>query len=129
MGSALFMALIGLAAFALSLVLWIRAIRNVAIPDNRLGFIALWAVAFLLGVYSFFQPGANWASGIVGAIATLGGGLFCVLYALNKQGADNPIEVGSSMPAFVGTDDARNAFDSTELAGNPVLIKFFRGHW
>lgn len=129
MSSALVMALAGLAAFILSVALWTRAIRNVAIPDNRIGFIALWFGAFLLGVLSLFQPDAFWLSYIIGTLATLGGGLFCVLYALNKQGEDNPIRVGDPMPQFSGTDGERNLFDSTELAGNPVLIKFFRGHW
>ena len=62
-------------------------------------------------------------------MASLGGLLFLVLYALSKQGVGDPIVIGDQMPGFSALDGESQAFESESLAGSPVLLKFFRGHW
>jgi peroxiredoxin len=46
-----------------------------------------------------------------------------------QQLGDDAIAVGSTIPSFTATDEHGKIFDSQSLAGQPVLIKFFRGHW
>ena len=43
--------------------------------------------------------------------------------------ASDSIQVGDVMPAFSATIDSGETFDSADLRGKPVLIKFFRAHW
>ena len=39
------------------------------------------------------------------------------------------IQVGQVIPSFSAPDDRGEIFDSEQLRGQPVLIKFFRAHW
>ena len=59
-------ALMGVAAFLLgagTLALWIRGIRNVSLPVNRIGFIAGWSAAAVLSVFALVgTPG--WIGGV-----------------------------------------------------------------
>ena len=129
LSSALIISLLAFAVMVATTATWFKRIEQVAIPDNRLGFLAMWLLAALLGVSSFFTAGAGWLSGIFAAVGILVGGGFLVLYALGKQGEDQPIQVGDSMPAFTALDGDKNLYDSSVLNDSPVLIKFFRGHW
>ena len=36
---------------------------------------------------------------------------------------------GDTIPDFTALDEFGQTFDSSALAGHPVLIKFFRAHW
>jgi hypothetical protein len=62
-------------------------------------------------------------------MASLGGVMLLGLYALRKQGAGDAIAVGDSLPVFSALDGEGAVFESASLAGSPVLLKFFRGHW
>ena len=71
--------------------------------------------------------------GLGGAAAGLS--LFASLFFLGsvaiggqRLGAQ-AIQVGAAMPDFTALDEHGEVFDSRELAGHPVLIKFFRAHW
>jgi hypothetical protein len=65
---------------------------------------------------------AGWAAAL--------GGLFFYLVMTGAQRADEThIGVGDKLPAFSAEDDSGALFDSAELAGQPALLKFFRGHW
>lgn len=126
---AVLIALVAFAVMVATTATWFKRIQQVAIPDNRLGFLGMWLLAALLGGGSFFLPEAGLLSGIFGTLAVLVGAGFLVLYALGKQGEDHPIIVGDNMPAFTAFDDTKSLYDSSVLDGSPVLIKFFRGHW
>jgi peroxiredoxin len=39
------------------------------------------------------------------------------------------IRVGDLVPAFEAPDEHGALFRSSSLNGEPLLIKFFRGHW
>ena len=54
--------------------------------------------------------------------------LLTVMIGGQKVG-DKAIQIGMTIPAFTAPDEQGRTFDSAALAGNPVLIKFFRGHW
>ncbi|MFK8048099.1 MAG: hypothetical protein AB8B81_06685 [Halioglobus sp.] len=126
---AVILACLGLLVFVATTAAWVGRIKRVAIPSNRTGFLASWLTALLLGVASFYNPGAGWLSGVMATVVVLGSGLFLLLYSLGKQGAGDVINVGDSMPAFTALDENRETFESNTLNGAPILIKFFRGHW
>jgi len=112
-----------------SIFLWIRALKRVEIPSNRGGFVAAWLVAAGLGVAALLaEPG--WLGGIPAGLAVFASSFFLLTVAIGRQKvADGAIQVGAAIPDFTATDEHGETFDSRSLAGHPVLIKFFRGHW
>ena len=123
------LALTAFVFFAGATTLWFRRIQQVAIPSNRLGFLATWGVAIAVGAMSMFVEGGGWPSTVMAIVAILGSSTFITLYLLGNQRSINPIEVGNTLPAFSASTDERIIFDSTAAQGTPLLIKFFRGHW
>jgi len=121
--------LAGLALFVATTMTWFARANQVAIPDNRLLFLAGWAIAALLGITSLFASSANWLSYVLGGLASLGGVFLLGLYALGKQQTGDAIKVGDAVPAFEALDDLGQPYTSEALMGTPTLIKFFRGHW
>ena len=110
-------------------VLWFRAAGRVALPKNRSRYVFSWVVAALLGVLALAgEPG--WLGGAPAALGTFFAcfGLLTVSISRQKLAAD-AITVGLSIPHFSAPDEHGETFDSSILAGHPVLIKFFRGHW
>jgi|GEM_PF-1050180 hypothetical protein len=83
--------LAGLALFVATTMTWFARANQVAIPDNRLLFLAGWAIAALLGITSLFASSANWLSYVLGGLASLGGVFLLGLYALGKQQAGDAI--------------------------------------
>ena len=123
---------LGLASFGIltvTVAFWFRAIRRVAIPAHRGAYLAAWSAAATLAICALLgEPG-----GLGGAAAGLS--LFASLFFLGsvaiggqRLGAQ-AIQVGAAMPDFTALDEHGEVFDSRELAGHPVLIKFFRAHW
>jgi hypothetical protein len=123
---------IALAALALALVcagLWVAGIRAVDIPANRTLFVVGWVTAAALGLFSFFR-GVNWYGGLAAAGAIFIGTLLPFTVSISAQEvASDSIRVGDTIPHFTGPDDRGEIFDSADLRGHPVLIKFFRAHW
>ncbi|HIF95832.1 MAG: hypothetical protein ABGX04_00690 [Myxococcales bacterium] len=123
---------LGVAALLLvvgTLRLWGQRIKQVQIPTDRRGFVAGWAGGAVLGIIALTQdPG--WAGAIPATLAALGGSFLSVLVFVSPQavGAD-AIRVGESLRNFTAVDENGDTFTSTALAGKPVLMKFFRGHW
>ena len=112
-----------------SLVLWIRALRNVSLPENRSGYLIAFVLAGALGIATLSQsPG--WLVGILAVFPIVVALFFSLTFAIGGQftGPD-AIAVGATLPTFTAIDEHGETFDSSDLAGNPVLIKFFRGHW
>ena len=118
-----------LGVVAISVGLWIRALKRVEIPENRGFFVAAWVVAAALGVATLVgEPG--WTGGIPAAFGIFVSLFFLVTVAIGDQKVgDGAIRVGAPIPDFTATDEHGQKFDSQSLAGHPVLIKFFRGHW
>jgi hypothetical protein len=123
---------LGFVAFALvagSMALWFRRIQNVRIPTDRRGFVACWAGGAVLGVLALWQ-GAGYLGGLAAGIAVLAGTFFSVLvYVSPQKVADDAVQVGESLRAFSALDENGVDFSSAAVAGKPVLLKFFRGHW
>ena len=124
--------MLGMSALILtlvSLVLWIRAVRNVSLPENRSGYLIAFVLAGVLGIATLSQsPG--WFVGIPAVFPIVIALFFSLTFAIGGQfiGPD-AIAVGATLPTFTAIDEHGETFDSSDLAGNPVLIKFFRGHW
>ena len=112
-----------------TLGLWGQRIKHVQIPADRRGFVAGWAGGAALGVIALTQ-GAGWVGAVPAVIAAIGGTFFSVLVLVSPQAAgDDAIRVGESLRGFTALDENGNEFSSASLAGKPVLMKFFRGHW
>jgi hypothetical protein len=124
-----YLGLASLAVVGISSHLWIRALKRVAIPKNRGGFVAACVVAAGLGVTALAgEPG--WLGGIPAGMAVFASTFFLLTVAIGSQKVtDDAIEVGATIPSFTATDEHGQTFDSQSLAGHPALIKFFRGHW
>jgi hypothetical protein len=123
---------LGIGALLLTLgtgTLWVRALRRVALPKNRSGFLVVFLLAGALGALALaLDPG--WIGGVAAGFSIFVALFFALTVAIGKQkaGAD-AIGIGASLPAFTAIDEHGETFNSLSLAGNPVLIKFFRGHW
>ena len=124
-----YLGLTSLVITAISVSLWLRALVRVEIPKNRGLFVAAWGVAAGLAVTALLgEPG--WLGGIAAGLALLPAGFFPFSVAIGGQKlGDEAIRVGATIPNFAATDEHGHPFDSQSLAGHPVLIKFFRGHW
>ena len=109
--------------------LWIRALRRVALPKNRAAFLFTFLLAGALGTLALVQ-GTGWIGGVCSGFSIFVALFFLLTVAIGKQrtGAE-VIRVGDLIPAFTAVDEHGENFDSLGLAGSPVLIKFFRGHW
>ncbi len=123
---------LGILAFLMlagSMAIWFRKIQTVQIPENRGAFVASWAIAGLLGVTALVQ-GVGWIGGIPAGIAAVVGIFFTLLFLISTQkvGSD-AIQVGARLPTFNALDEHGETFESSSIAGKPVLLKFFRGHW
>ena len=124
--------MLGMSALILtgvSLALWIRAVRNVSLPENRSGYLVPLVLAGVLGAVALSQsPG--WLVGVPAFFSIVIALFFSLTFAIGGQfvGPD-AIAVGATLPKFTGIDEDGETFDSLNLAGNPVLIKVFRGLW
>ncbi len=124
--------MLGMSALILTLVsvvLWMRAVRNVSLPENRSGYLIALVLAGVLGALALSQsPG--WLVGVPAVFPIVIALFFSLTFAIGGQfvGPD-AIAVGATLPTFTAIDENGETFDSSSLAGNPVLIKFFRGHW
>ena len=124
--------LLGLLAFLLvlgSLSLWFVRIQRVQIPEDRRGFVASWLSGAALGVFALMS-GPGWLAGAAALVAVFAGLFFSVLYFVSAQRvADGAIRVGEPLRDFSAVDENGETFELASLAGHPVLLKFFRGHW
>jgi hypothetical protein len=123
---------IGIAALVLVLgsgILWFRAAMAVRLPENRSYYVAVWIIGVALaGLALAGSPG--WAGGLAAVIALLGGAFFLLTVAISRQKVvDTAIRPGASLPEFSAVDEHGIRFESSSLMGQPLLLKFFRGHW
>ncbi len=112
-----------------TLLLWFRQVRQVAIPENRALFVAFCVVAAALGIAAFVKR-TRWFGGIAAVLGIVTSALLPFTVAISRQEvAPNAIKVGETIPRFSALDDRGQRFDSSSLAGQLVLLKFFRAHW
>ena len=98
-------------------------------PEGSQGFAACWVGGAGLGIFALTQ-GAGWIGGIPAGLAALAGTFFSVLVLVSPQKvADSAIQVGERLREFTAPDENGDAFAISSVAGSPVLLKFFRGHW
>jgi hypothetical protein len=120
---------VALTAALLTVVSWFRLAHQVAIPEDRTLFVVAFLGAAGLGVAALVI-GPRWFGGVPAVLAIAMGGFLTFTVAISpQQVADHPIRVGDTIPVFTALDDQGDRFRSADLAGAPVLIKFFRAHW
>jgi len=125
----LYLSIMGFAIVFATGFRWFRLASAVALPENRLGFVASMAAGVCLAIAGLVQ-GAGLAGGILSTLAILLGSLFVFTWAISKQkGGSGAFQPGSPLLAFSAPDHLGNTFDSSTLDGRPILLKFFRGHW
>ena len=118
--------LIGLLIVLASTARWFWRAWQVDIPKSPRNFQMLLLTGLLCGAISLYlgfnDPAASWAIGV--AVVLI------FLTATGAQRVDGEmVEVGDKIPSFSGFDDQGKPFDSSSLAGQRILLKFFRGHW
>ncbi len=123
------LAFLALAIVVGSAALWFRRMYQVRIPRNRTPFLAVWLFGAALAVIALSQ-GTGWIGGTA-AILAIGFGAFVTFtMAISRQiTGEGAIKVGASLPAVLAPDENGESFELSSLAGKPVLLKFFRGHW
>jgi hypothetical protein len=110
-------------------LIWFNQAGKVALPENRMLFIAVWLSAVALGIAAFVKK-AGWLGRIAAVPAILIGLFLPFTVSISEQILPpNAIQIGETIPNFSAPDDRGQVFDSAQLRGNPVLIKFFRAHW
>jgi hypothetical protein len=112
-----------------AMVFWFRALKRVAIPENRLAYIIAAIISVLLGASALFStPG--WIGGIAASLGAAFSSLYLLTVAIgNQKLGEDAISVGATIPSFTAVDELGQKFDSQDLANTPALLKFFRGHW
>ena len=64
------------------------------------------------------------------ALPVITAGLFFYLFSIRHTPlGDIRVALGDPLPAFSALTPSGAPFSSAELAGQRVLLKFFRGHW
>ncbi len=123
------LALLAFALVAATTVLWFARARQVRIPADRRGFVAAWLLGVALGVAALLR-GAGWVAGPLAGVAVVVGSFLSFTVAISRQkvGPD-AIRVGEKLREFTATDEEGRPFSLSSLAGRPVVLKFFRGHW
>ncbi|MFT4561493.1 MAG: O-antigen ligase [Gammaproteobacteria bacterium] len=119
--------LIGLLLILGTACVWFARAWRVHIPKTTpYPFIAMLVVGTVLGAVALYQgtasSAAGWAVGV-------GLSLLYLFMTGGQKVSDQMVGVGDSIPAFTGIDAEGNSFDSADLAGKRILIKFFRGYW
>jgi peroxiredoxin len=90
---------------------------------------AVMALALLLAICGFLlQPGI--AGYLLGGVAGILAFMFLLATATSGLPQRKPdVSVGTTAPDFVATDANGREFQLSDLHGQPVLMKFYRGYW
>ena len=124
--------ILGLSALGIvvaSGIVWFKAASALRLPHNRGYYVAVWLLALGLAIAAF-TTASGWLSGTVAVLAGLGSAFFLMTFAISRQTAgDTAITPGADLPVFSAPDETGEQFQSATLAGQPLLLKFFRGHW
>jgi cytochrome oxidase Cu insertion factor (SCO1/SenC/PrrC family) len=110
-------------------VYWMGLIKRVEIGDRRWLVTAALGTAMLLALIAL-GFGSGVAVRVLGGASLLLGVLYFGLLALAGQSVQTPaVAVGQPLLDFTARDHNGEPFSLSSLAGRPVLLKFFRGHW
>ena len=124
---------IGIAALALAVstvFYWFYLASLVSLPDDRTPFVVAFLCAAALGVTAYVK-GASLVGAIPPAMAVVIGLFlpFTIYVSPQTLNTERTIKVGDTIPQFTAIDGYDKPFDSADLDGHLVLIKFFRAHW
>jgi hypothetical protein len=123
---------LGLASFALAAAnsAWfLGRMQRVAVPQNRIAHELAWAGAIALGIAALVE-GGGWLGAVLALLGILPSAAMLLLRLGSAQAKATPtVVVGGPILAFRAPDEDGAPFDSSSLAGQPYLLKFFRGHW
>ncbi len=112
-----------------AVALWFHRAMGVRLPKNRSGFVAVWLGGALLGVVALAQ-GVGWLGGVAGGLAIFAAAFLTFTVSISAQKlAAGAIGVGATLPDFSAPDENGETFELSSVAGKPLLLKFFRGHW
>lgn len=127
--SATTLAYLGFALLGGALFLWYRMMIEVALEGRRWISVSMVSASVVLAIAAFTGDPGLLPGILAGITAVLGAG-FLFLLMLSPQSKQPPaFELGSPMPDFAAPDENGQPFTVSSLAGKPVLLKFFRGHW
>ncbi len=123
------MALVAAAIVVAALVFWFSLVKRVALEGRRWIPLGLIGAAVLLALASLAQ-GPGWGGGVVAGLTAVLGSGFLFLALLAPQSKQAPaVALGEPLPDFTAPDESGEPFSLASLAGRPVLLKLFRGHW
>ena len=134
--------LLATAGLGLSLIGWIDYLRRIAagqVPRRPWAdglamaagaVLAIVAVGWAVGLGPWAGEGLALGVVILAGLAVGLAGFFAYLIA-NAALPDGEliVRVGDPLPAFASWTHTGEPFASASLAGDRVLLKFFRGHW
>jgi len=127
--SGLLLAGLSFGLIASAFVLFQRFIARVEVGRRRWLVNTLAAAAIVSAIAAFAQ-GVGILGGLISGLSLLLGAAYFGLLALAGQSNQPPaFAIGSPLPGFTAPDETGATFDLASLAGRPVLMKFFRGHW
>lgn len=113
---------------------YLVAIARETVPRRPVAHCVALVLGLGIGVVSVLPPHV-YDTARIAATAMFGVNLLLValfLWLLSQspqpQGA-LIVSVGDTIAPFSSTTDTGKPFESSELAGKRVLLKFFRGHW
>lgn len=127
-----------LSGFIVVIATWfvyLRTIPRMKVPVNPIGSKILQLFGIGLGVFSIFSnyqnvDPANIAWFIPAVFAVLMGALFFWLLSLRKTPiGEIKVKVGDKILPFQAVTSEGGTFNTDELAGKRILMKFFRGGW
>jgi cytochrome oxidase Cu insertion factor (SCO1/SenC/PrrC family) len=114
---------------AVTIFEWGRRMVAVRIPADRRAFKLAMAVAVALGVAAMVA-GTDGSATRGARFAVILGGIFLGLNAISAQDRKTPaVRVGGPVLDFTAPDAEGNPWRLSSMAGDPFLLKFFRGHW
>jgi hypothetical protein len=125
-------ALLGVIALGCTLgpgAVWVRKLRAVALPEDRTPYVVPMVAGLVLAVAALLR-GPGVLGGLAAVLALVIGGFFVLTVLVGDQkGGPGRLRVGEPLPDFTAPDENGAPFRLASLAGRPVLLKFFRGHW
>ncbi len=124
------LAILAFVIVAIAVAVWAVLLLSVSIPKNRSVFVISCATAAGLGITALVMGTGHWAASVAAGIAIFIGLFFLLTVAIGDQkGGTGKFELGQPLPALSAPDENKQIFDIATLAGQPILLKFFRGHW
>lgn len=127
------------AGFGLVAATWVQYMSTIPrgkVPARPIGAMVAQAGGLALTVYALAvgYSGSGWLALLawatpIGLAFTLGGLFFFLLSQRKTPLGKLQVAVGEQFLPFTATTAGGDAFETDELGGRRVLLKFFRGYW